>query len=199
MTVRADDIALCGLVQDAIDAGATYQPRHRSTLRRGVAMVEVHRTWGKALVAVLTGTITQGVKTSRLLPPCGSLSRKSSGVARVSTWSRSVASLGSDPMTIGTDDIALRDLVLDQSLRSEHRAARRQSKCLDRPVAVIEVHLMRLEHPAAVGARSFAQSPQLVDPRSLPIPYARPFALAVRRVVGDIGCPLARSSGHGPV
>jgi hypothetical protein len=55
VTVRADDIALRGLGQDACDASPTDQRWHTGDLRQWVAVIEIHRALGKSSATVGTG------------------------------------------------------------------------------------------------------------------------------------------------
>ena len=82
--------------------------------------------------------------------------------------------LCSDPVAVGAHDIAFLGFLDDHVYGPEHRPAGRQAECLVRAFAMVEVHLVRGEHVAALGTRSCPQFAEELDCGSLPRPHAGP-------------------------
>ena len=68
-----------------------------------------------------------------------------------------------DSMTVGTDDVALRDLGHQLFIRHEHGAPGHEIEQLGRWVSMIEVHLVRFKPSAAVGTRNVAKLAQHLE------------------------------------
>jgi hypothetical protein len=64
---------------------------------------------------------------------------------------------------------------------------------------MVEIHLVRFEDAAAVGARPLAQCPQEPDGRVLAVAHAPYLAFPVLRVVRDVGRALVATFVHGSV
>jgi hypothetical protein len=59
VTVRTNDIALARLFEQCLRIDATEHSRHFERLLSRIAMIEVHRVEGKALLAIGAGYVTQ--------------------------------------------------------------------------------------------------------------------------------------------
>jgi hypothetical protein len=73
MAVRADDIALGDLLQDARDASAADHPGDRRPLRPRIAMIEIHRTGRESIAAIRARDAAEVVKELTMMPPAPSL------------------------------------------------------------------------------------------------------------------------------
>lgn len=62
---------------------------------------------------------------------------------------------------------------------------------------MIEVHLMRLESPAAILTRNTTQIAQQLELPRLPNSNSKVFALTIASVVVDVRRTLIANSGHG--
>src|SRR5438552_17629475 len=88
-------------------------------------------------------------------------------------------------VTVGADDVALRDLFEQANARCEHRPAPRKPERLSRSISMVEVHLMWLECATAVLAGNPAKLPKELERRALTRHHAIDLALAVTAVVAD--------------
>lgn len=61
---------------------------------------------------------------------------------------------------------------------------------------MIEVHLMRLESPGAIGARNATQVPQEIDHARLPNPHPLQLELSISAVILDVVGSLAGAGYH---
>jgi hypothetical protein len=199
VAVRADDIALGRLGQDARLSRAPDQPSHADRLRRRISMVEVHRAGWEASTAIGTGDIPQGVQESRVeapsRPPAVDVSRSSSGGA-LPSQPLAVPDPGSDPMAVRADHIAFRGLIQEPDARHQHRPALGQPEGLGRGIPMIEIHLMRGESPATVRARDSTKVPQEFERSGLARADTGKLALAVPRVIRHIRFTLGPGRRH---
>ena len=106
--------------------------------------------------------------------------------------------IGTHRVTVRADDIAFRDLFEQALSRREQRLGPRNAEGLCRGVAMIEIHLVRLERPAAIHARHPAQLPQELERRALPPQHAIDLSFAITTVVIDVVGTLTRPYMHAP-
>src|ERR1700674_5773710 len=99
-------------------------------------------------------------------------------------------------MAVRAHDIAFANLREQPRSRQRHRAALGQAEQLVCRIPVVEVHLMRLEDFATVGARALPEIPQQRNGHSLASSHSRNLALAIPPVVASVGCMLARAMPH---
>lgn len=196
MAVRAHDIALRHLLQDAFDARSPDHPRDGVPLRLWVPVVEVHRARGESVAAVSTGPGTEAIQESGLSPPALALPLRFAGRVFEADGSLRVSPLRSDPMAVRADHIALGCFVQQHRRRPEHGAPGGQPEPLHRPVAVIEVHLVRGEGALAVRARPRSQLAKQFQRTVLPDANTVGLEGSVPPVVGDVGRPLTRVPHH---
>ena len=193
MTVRADGIALGDLLQDALRAGPTDHPGYGGSLRLRLSMVEVHRARRKPPSAIGAGHVAKLVEHSSLAAPHRALpSELVRGTADRRGTCR-VSPLGTDPMAVGADDVALCRLFEECRRWAQHRATRRESKALDRPFSMVKVHLVWSEVRTAVSTRALPQLAQELEGPVLPGADTIDLEGAVPLVVGDIRWPLIRT------
>ena len=193
MTVRADGIALGDLLQDALRAGPTDHPGYGGSLRLRLSMVEIHRARRKPPSAVGAGHVAKLVEHSSLAAPHRALpSELARGTADRRGTCR-VSPLGTDPMAVGADDVALCRLFEECRRWAQHRATRRESKALDRPFSMVKVHLVWSEVRTAVSTWALPQLAQELEGPVLPGADTIDLEGAVPLVVGDIRWPLIRT------
>jgi hypothetical protein len=110
-------------------------------------MIEVHRTWWVSTAAVGARSIPKLIEDPGLLAPdCPTTSRCRRAVGRwLGAHTGCMATLRSDAVTVGANDVALGDLLQQNGPGPKHRAARGQPELLGRSLAVVEVHLVRRE------------------------------------------------------
>lgn len=106
---------------------------------------------------------------------------------------------GTQAMTVRTDDIALCRLGKDLLSILERGSAGAEGERLRRLVAMVEVHLVRGEAPAAVMAWDVSELPQECGRRILAAPDAFELALAVGRVVRSVSGTLIALRPHGSI
>src|SRR5712691_7446585 len=100
-------------------------------------------------------------------------------------------------MTIGAYDIAFPDFREEPRPGHQHRGTSCQSEDLVRWISVMEVHLVRFERLATVGAWAPPQISEQGERHILARAYSRNLGFSVPPVVGNIGRPLTRSYPHG--
>jgi hypothetical protein len=103
---------------------------------------------------------------------------------------------GSLSMADRTDHIAFLKLCQEAHSGGEHRAARGQTEPLGCRVAMIEVHLVRLEKPPAIGAGHLTQIPKECDRSCLASLDSSDLAIAMPTVIRYVGRTLARAGPH---
>ncbi len=153
-------------------------------------MVEVHRGGQESTAAVGAWPITESIEHARLSTPLLALSLHIARWGRRCIQACRVPSLGSHPMTVRADDIAFRGLIEERRRWTERGPALGESKQLGRSIAMVEVHLVRSESPAAVRAGSGSQLPKKLDGTVLTSSNASDLLLAIPLVVGDVSRPL---------
>jgi hypothetical protein len=160
-------------------------------------MIEVHRTGRESPPAIGTRHIAKLVEEAGVLLPAGTLpievSRRS-----VSEACRyfDMRGAGAQSMAVRAHDVALVYLSEQAGSRHQHRAAlgyAEQFVCL---IPVVEIHLMRLEDHAALGAGSLPEIPQQREGRCLASAHPLNLAFAIPPVVGDVGRTLAEAQSH---
>lgn len=118
MTVRADDIALRGLSQDAFEAGIRDHPRYPVDLLAWVAVVEVHGALGIGSATVGARHRPKLVEDVSVVSPALALlgDARSSGGRRPRGETLPMLAPRTKAMAVGADDVALGDL--SQQLRA---------------------------------------------------------------------------------
>jgi hypothetical protein len=153
-------------------------------------MVKVHRRRRKPSSTIGARPVAKAIQRSRLRPPQLALSLDVSGRTLWSRWSSGVSPLGSDPMAVGTDDVAFRRLAQERRRGPKHRAARGQPESFRTSIAVIEVHLVRGKRPSAVDARSRSKLPEEFDGAVLTNPHPLELECSIPLVVRNVRRPL---------
>src|SRR5262245_14466053 len=187
MAVRADDIALGDLGQYPFGTCSADHSGDRRSLPRSVPVVEIHGTRWKSAATVLAGLVADPIEKAGMLTRIPALPRRGRRAAEHGSRVLGMATLGADPMTVGTHHVALRCLVEQDRRRSKRCASFGQPEPLDRSVAMVEVHLIRLEAQAAILARSRSELAQQLDRTPLANADSRNLEQAVPAVVGDVG------------
>jgi hypothetical protein len=104
---------------------------------------------------------------------------------------------GPNTVAIHTHDVAFGDFGKNPSSGHQHRAARHDVEFLGWRVSMIEVHLVRLELPTAVGTRDAPEVSQELDHAGLPNADSVQLDISISSVVLDVVRPLAWSNAHG--
>jgi hypothetical protein len=205
VAVRADDIAPVDLGENSVEIADAELPNHAGgleTLRRGVAMVELHRPWRKSSTAVETRDIPQGVEELAVAPPFPAQLIDPGRTRR--GWSSScetrlVLAPRSGSMTVRTYEIALRNLLEHPLLVHQAHATSCKHEPLRRWITVIEVHLVRQVLDSAVGARPPLQASQELRASALSQLHPEPLPLAVCGVIPDIRWTLVTNRCHSTI
>jgi len=198
VAVRADDIALPRLGKDAGDAGAAHEGRHPGGLRRGIAMVKIHRTLGEATAAVRARNGPELVQDVGVIAPPNSvilgpgLLGKSPGGEPCSMSAPTAQS-----MAVRANHVAFRGFLKQLLSALQGSAARTEIELLRARIAMVEVHLVPGQPRAAVSTRHFAKSSE--ERGRLVLASADPldFRAAIRRVIPDVRRTLIAGFGHG--
>jgi hypothetical protein len=199
MAVRADDIALGCLLQDSLGAGSTDHSRDGRALCFRVAMVEVHGCRRKATATVGTRPVTEAVQKQCLCSPPLPFSTQATRRARSRGRSQGVPSLRANSVAVRTDDVALRNLFEDDARWAEHGSTRRQAEALRCAVAVIEIHLVRGKHLAAVATRTVSDFSEELHRPVLATSDSVDLAASITSVVLDVHRSLLPPRHASPV
>jgi hypothetical protein len=188
VTVRADDIALGHLGQDRLDPGPAHELHDVAPLRGAFSMVEVHRTWGESTAAVRTGNGLELVQDVGLVPPPSPtfVEAKGGSGGRPRREPQPMLGSRSKPVAIGADDVAFRGLSQQLLEILECSPPRTQDEGLRRGVAMVKVHLVRLESAATISARHVPQRSQERCRGVLPTADASDFLVPIGDVVADV-------------
>jgi hypothetical protein len=173
VAVRAHDIALRNLGEDALGSCSPDQSRHAGNLGRPLTMIKVHGARRIPSSAVGARHIAELIEQRRLLSPPLSAS-SCAWIRRVLVAAKPipVPVPGPHSMAGSTDDLALGDFVQSSMLRRAHCSTARQAEPLDRRIEVVKVHLVRSKGSSAVGARNLPEGPQLATRRRLSCEHA---------------------------
>ncbi|MGH2446104.1 MAG: hypothetical protein ACRDGD_08710 [Candidatus Limnocylindria bacterium] len=187
MAVRAHDIALLDFGQDSVVACSADERWNARGFGRGIAMIEVHRARRKPSATIQTRHVLQIVKHRCLSAPSRALLLEPlrgsrDPVRRPGT----MLDAGAKPVAVRAHDVAFG--YLGEHLRGCHEGgpSRSDIERLRGRIAVIEVHLMGLERPAAIGARHPAKVAQELDHAVLSYPDTMKLQVAVTPVVLDV-------------
>jgi hypothetical protein len=96
-------------------------------------------------------------------------------------------------VAVRADDVAASQLGIQPLSGHQHRPTGGQPECLPAGVAMIEVHLMRGEEPAAIDAGPGPKVAQVCQRRGLSGSDADSLTLPVRRVVPSVAQSLVTS------
>jgi hypothetical protein len=107
--------------------------------------------------------------------------------------------LGADSMADGADHVALLDFGEEAMPGASERSRARQAEGLRLGIAVVKVHLERLEDLAAIRARNATKFTEQFEIGVLSRPHSGNFRYSVPLVVGDVRLPLIPDSNHGSV
>jgi hypothetical protein len=197
MAVRAHDIALGDLGQDASVPCPTDQRRNTGKLRLSIAVIEVHRARLKSAAAVEARDVSQTIEHRSLSAPRRPLLLKAFRGPRVTGCdSCSVLLPGTQAMAVRTDDVALGNLGKDLRRRRQRRPAGHHIERLGRGIPMIEVHLVWLEAFSTVGARDSTEVAEQLDHAGLADANPLQLGLPVSAVILDVVGSLARASCH---
>ena len=164
-------------------------------------MVELHHAGWECARAIRAGERADAVEHLHL---CGAVPKESCAPSLCGGVFRGMRSLletelknpfgvcesGSDVVTVGADDVALRDLIHEVLSVLEKGTPCCQLERLRVRVPMVEVHHVRREHAATIEARDLAQ---LAKPgECLPLARRNPqdFGVAIVRLVRDVQCTL---------
>jgi hypothetical protein len=100
-------------------------------------------------------------------------------------------------VAVRAHNIALRDF--SEQILAVLQDRLGKPEALRRGVAMVEVHLVRLEAPAAIGARHPAELSEELGRDRLAPPDTGDLALTIRRVPLDVRRPLAGSLAHAQI
>lgn len=165
-------------------------------------MVELHRNRCVAIAAIEAWSVSQPKKEvsyrKRATPPRGTppslRTRRTLSLSALMPKARR-----SNCVAVGAHDVALSDLRQQPLARHQHGAGTGHLKGLLRGIAMVEVHLVRLEAAATVRARDATQLTQELEGRGLARTDALDLLRAVPCVVGDVERPLATSCCHAAI
>ncbi len=102
--------------------------------------------------------------------------------------------LRSQSVAVGTDNIAFRCFRSQFLVRHQHGAPGHEIEQLRLRVAMIEVHLVRLESLPAIGTRHLTPLAEHLSCPGLPNANAKQLGLSVAPVIRNVGWTLISSS-----
>ena len=156
VAVRTNDIALSDLGEDGFGTGPTDHLGDGVALLSAVTMVELHNIEGESLPAVHTRNVAKFGQQIGMRFPVGALlfdsRRDTFREPRQRRLVRLNPRVRSDRVTIGADDVALRDLLEQELACLQEHLSRRDRELLFARIPVIEVHDPRRKGLSAVRA-----------------------------------------------